>query len=374
MKFAMGLALLCAPLMWGQDYPAGPGKWKYPGLWLKVTDEAAPAGGVTQIHITLTEPKPIIRTRADLEFDESMVDEIVSMTAFSERGEAVGTCIRTGNILHIEAISPTGELGNSEVLPVFTATVRLREDIAPGTRSVFRILPQSTFIDANGADWVITDNAPGSLTAAGTFTIEDVIPGAGMVRAGTPIRILGQGFRAWSKVEIYNAPAMKVTYVSETELQVTLEQDFQIDQRRVEVTNPDLTQRAFYPHARNIATSWSAYDLLTATVPMFSPKTWSIASVVLPESVADEGKLAGVALQNPSVDAVVVRLSIGELATSVTLLPGERLMRSVDELFPGFAPQSGMKLAVEASAPVQVLGLIGDSATATVLPILTSGE
>lgn len=374
MKFAVGLALLCAPLLSAADYPPGPGKWKYPGLWLKVTDEAAPAGGVAQIHITLTEPKPIIRTRLLLEFDESAVEDILSVSIFSESGEAMGTAIRKGNLLRIEAASPAGELGNSEEYPVFTATVRLKAGLAPGTRSAFRILPESVFLDANGADWVVTDNAPGSLTVEGSLSIEDIVPGAGLVRAGTPIRILGSGFRPWSKVEIYYAPAMKVTYVSATELLVTLAEDFQIDQRKVEVVNPDLTERAFFTHVRGAEASGSTYDLLSATKPMFSHKTWRQASMALPETLGQDGHFAGIALQNPGLEPVVVRLGIGGFATSVTLLVAEKLVRSLDELFPSLLAAPGMTLRVEASAPVQILGLMAEPTSASVLPLPISGE
>lgn len=374
MKFAMVLALVCAPLLCGADYKPSPGQWKYPGLWLKVTDEAAPAGGVAQIQITLTEPKPIIRTRMLLEFDESVVEEIMSVMIFSERGEATGTAIRKGNLLRIEAASPTGELGNSVKYPVFTATVRLKADVAPGTRSTFRILPESVFLDAAGADWVITDNAPGSLTVEGSLSIADVVPGAGVVRAGEPIRILGTGFRAWSKVEIASASAMKVTYISATELLVTLNEDFQLDQSKVEVVNPDLTERAYFPHVRGAETSGSAYDLLSATQPMFSHKTWREAHIALPDALGEDGSFAGIALQNPGLKPVVVRLRIGDSATSVTLLPAEKLMRCLNELFPGLAVAPGATLSIEASGPVQILGLMGESTSATVLPLPISSE
>lgn len=374
MKFGMGLFLLCATLLSAADYKPGPGKWNYPGLWLKVTDEAAPAGGVAQMQITLTEPKPIIRTRMYLEFDESVVEEIVSASIFSETGEALGTAIRKGNLLTIEAASPTGELGNSDEYPVFAATVRLKPGLAPGTRATFRILPESVFLDAKGADWVITSNESGSLTVEGSLSIEDVVPGAGVVRAGDPVRILGTGFRAWSTVEIYDAPAMKVRYVSANELVVTFEEDFQIDQRKVEVVNPDLTERAFFPHVRGSEPSGSAYDLLAATKPMFAHKTWRQASMVLPESVSPDGHFAGIALQNPGAEPAVVRLSIGGFATSVTLLPSEKLVRSLDELFASLTPTPGMTLLIEASAPVQLLGLMADSTSATVLPLTIAGE
>ncbi len=100
MRLALVAALLGLPvLLSAGDYPSGPPKWNYPGLWLKVSDEAAPAGGVAQIQITLTEPKPIIRTRMLLEFDESVVEEFLSASIFSESGEAMGTAIRKGNLL-----------------------------------------------------------------------------------------------------------------------------------------------------------------------------------------------------------------------------------------------------------------------------------
>ncbi|HEY3444049.1 MAG TPA: hypothetical protein VGK29_25065 [Paludibaculum sp.] len=374
MKYGFGLVLLFAQILSAADYPPGPGKWKYPGLWLKVTDEAAPAGGVAQIQIILTEPKPIIRTRMYLEFDESVVEDITSLTAFSESGEAMGTAIRKGNVVTIEAISPTGELGNSDEYPVFTATVRLKASAPPGAKAAFRILPESVFLDGNSADWVITSNEPGSLTVEGSLSIEDVVPGAGIVRAGQPIRILGSGFRAWSKVEIYEAPSMKVTYVSPRELVVTLAEDFQIDQRKVEVINPDLSERAFYAHARGAEASGSMYDLLSSTQTMFSHRTWSVAGIPMPDTIAEEGNFAGIALQNPGLEPAVVRLTAGEFATSVTLLPSEKLVRSVDELFPEWKALPGVTLRVVASSPVQILGLMGESNSGKVLPLAIAGE
>ncbi|MBL0161051.1 MAG: hypothetical protein IPP47_28805 [Bryobacterales bacterium] len=374
MKYGFGLVLLLAQVLCAADYPPGPGKWNYPGLWLKVTDEVAPAGGVAQIQIVLTEPKPIIRTRMYLEFDESVVEDITSLTIFSESGEAMGTAIRKGNLVTIEAVSPTGELGNSDEYPVFTATVRLKASAEPGAKAAFRILPESMFLDANSADWVITSNEPGSLTVDGSLSIEDVVPGAGVVRAGQPIRILGSGFRAWSTVEIYDAPAMKVTYVSPKELVVTLAEDFQIDQRKVEVINPDRSERAFYTHARGAEASGSMYDLLSATKMMFSHKTWSQAGISMPDAVAEEVNFAGIALQNPGLEPVVVRLSVGEFATSVTLLPLEKLVRSMDELFPEWKAKPGETLRVDASSPVQILGLLGESTSGTVLPLAIAGE
>lgn len=79
---------------------------KYKGLWLEVSSEAAPPGGVAQVRITLTEPKPIIRTKLYLEFDEQVVEQIMSVGAYSENVEATGVATRRGNVLVVEAASP----------------------------------------------------------------------------------------------------------------------------------------------------------------------------------------------------------------------------------------------------------------------------
>jgi len=114
--------------------------------------------------------------------------------------------------------------------------------------------------------------------------------------------------------------------------------------------------------------------VLSAAMPMFSHKTFSTAHIATPDALADDGNFAGIALQNPGLTPVLVRLSVDDAVTSITLLPSEKLVRSADELFPGMQLLAGMTLNVQASAPVQVLGLMGEATTGAVLPLKVSGE
>ncbi len=152
---------------------------KYKGLWLEVSSEAAPPGGVAQVRITLTEPKPIIRTKLYLEFDEQMVEQIMSVGAYSENVEATGIATRRGNVLVVEAVSPTGNLGKLPWYPIFSISVKLRDGLPAGTSSLFTVGSNSEFYQPDGTPWTIESNKAGTVAVDGSLSIDDVFPGGG---------------------------------------------------------------------------------------------------------------------------------------------------------------------------------------------------
>lgn len=348
---------------------------QYKGLWLKVSDEVAPAGGVVQVRVTLTEPKPIIRTRMDLEFDGSIIDEILSVSVFSENGEAAGTALRIGNIIRIEVTSPTGNLGSAERLPLVAVAARLRTDAPPGSTAVFRLRPESTFQEEEDELWEIEDNAPGVVKAGGDLSIDDLWPTGGLIRPGQTIRILGRGFQPSSQIEIEDAPFAMTTVVSATEIRVTANEPFLLDQRRISIVNSEESQTSFIPTLRGRDTAPSAYDLLAATYPLFGPVAASSASIRLPSESDAPGHFAGLALQNPGADTVTVHIDAvscsGVLlgATTITLNRQQRIVRHLDELLPGVRRIGGATLRLESSSPIQFLGLEGNLNAGFVQPI-----
>ncbi len=373
-RLLWGALILFLPALQAQENYPSHGKWNYPGLWLKVTDEVAQPGAIAQIQVTLTEPKPIIRTKMLLAIDEAVVDEVLDLGIYSENGEAMGTAVRNGNVILVEASSPTGELGNSTEYPVMSLLIRLRKDLPEGARAAIQILPDSVFLDPAGAKWTITDNAPGSVTIGATHSIEDVQPAWGLVKAGQPIRILGSGFKPWSKVSIYEAPNATTRFVTPEELQVTLDSDLVMDQRRIEVVAPDRTEKVFYPGIRGVSAGGSAYDLLGAVKVMFSHAAAESASLLLPPELSGDDRFAALALQNPTQQPIVVRVEMGDAATTVTLLPNERFVRGLDEIFPYDSAAPGMTLKLTSTAPVQAMGLIGELTSALVHPIASSPQ
>lgn len=360
---------------------------KYKGLWLEVSSEAAPPGGVAQVRITLTEPKPIIRTKLYLQFDEQVVEEIMSVGAYSENVEATGIATRKGNVLVIEAASPTGNLGKMPWYPIFSISVKLHDGLPAGTNTLFSVGNSSEFYQPDGTPWTIESNKAGSITVDGSLSIDDVFPGGGTIQPGEFVKITGRGFTPQSRVTAYGAPgqtnyatdALQVEYVSPTELHVTSGNPFSLDLRYLEVTNPDQSEKRFYTSLSGIDTSPSLYDNLSSAKPLFAPRTFDTAALPLSAVTPDSGVFQGVALQNPSQDAIAVRLEladpsgVGVASTNATLLPREQLLKDIDEVFPGLPVAAGSMLRILPSAPVRVMGIAGDRNAGTIQPVIPSG-
>jgi len=348
---------------------------KYKGLWLRMSDETAPAGGVAQVRFTLTEPKPIIRTRMDLEFDDTIVGDIVGIALFSGSGEATGTAIRMGNRLHVEALSPTANWGMDENLPLLTVSVRLRDDAPAGARAGFRIAPESVFYEQNGGQWNVEDNAPGSVTVGPDFAINQIVPSGGFIQAGQTVRVMGVGFAPGTQAGIEGVEGLSATVVSPTEIALTSTTTYQLDQRRVSVVDPWARERSFFAALEGFENAPSVYDLLAATQPMFSPRAETSASFVVPQDLTGGDPFAGVAIQNPTSDMARVKVTALDAAGTrlgkayLTLLGTERVVRDISELMPGVTVPAGTVLQIESDVPLQVLGLAGSLTTATVLPL-----
>ncbi|MBN9660713.1 MAG: hypothetical protein J0H49_21155 [Acidobacteria bacterium] len=360
---------------------------KYKGLWLEVSSEQAPSGGVAQVRITLTEPKPIIRTKLYLQFDEQVVEDILSVGAYSENVEATGLATRRGNVLAIEAASPTGNLGKMPWYPIFSISVKLHDGLPAGTNTLFSVADASEFYQPDGTPWTIESNKAGSVTVDGSLCINDVFPGGGTIHPGEFVRITGRGFTPESQVLAYSAPgqthyatdALQVEYVSPTELHVTSGNPFSLDLRYLEVINPDQSEKRFYTSLSGIDTSPSLYDNLSSAKPLFAPRAFSTATLPLSAITPDSGAFQGVALQNPSQDAIAVRLELADpdgvsiASTNATLLPREQLLKDIDEIFPGLPVAAGSTLQIQPSAPVRVMGIAGDRNAGTMQPVIPSG-
>jgi len=351
-------------------------EWRYPGLWLKVSEEKAPAGGVVQLQITLTEPKPIIRTRMEVVFDEAVVEEIMGVSIFSEEGNAAGMASRRGNVLTIQASSPDASFGYSDEYPIITITARLRSTARPGTRGAFYIDPKSDFRQPDGTRWDLNGNEAGGVMVDGDLWIEDVLPASGPVAAGQAVRILGHGFKPWSKVEISEAPALRTEYVSPTELRVVADAPYTLDQQYVHLVAPDKNEKIYYPYLRGVNHSPSEFDLISASEPLFSHKAHDSAVFDIPASLSRLGGLAGVAVQNPNEGPAVVWFDLYDetgarvAAARTTLLPGERLVKELREIYKGFQRPEHTALHVWASGAIQVMAFAAAPETGEVTAIL----
>jgi hypothetical protein len=368
MRFAiLSLAILCSlPVQ---------AAYRYKGLWLEVSKESTPPGGTAQVHITLTEPKPIIRSRVFVAFEERMVESIENVAILSENGEATGAAVRFGNVIRIDAASPTGILGMTEDSPLFSIAVKLRADAPEGESAVFRVLPESTFFEPDGDLWTVEDNAPGVVTVGGDLSIDSIVPAGGRVEAGGTVRILGRGFEPWSRVEIDGVAQDHVRFVSSTELEFVAAAEFQLDRRKVKVVTKSQQSRSFITNFLGVEHAPSMYDLVAAAQPLFSHHTSNSSSFRLEHAAENTSPVTAVALQNPGTEAVAAWVEVlgmdGQTlgAGTVVLVAGERAARTLDEIIPGVEYPGGATLRISASAPLQIVALSGDLVSGSLQPL-----
>jgi hypothetical protein len=213
------------------------------------------------------------------------------------------------------------------------------------------------------------------VTVGGTLSISNIVPGGGVVPAGTKIAILGMGFQPDSKVQVNEAILATQTYVSSTEIDVTLTTDVNMTSRRVRVTKPSTNELAtYYSYQRVKSAGKSANPLLAAAVALFAQSRWTVAYF---KPVLNSSQFTGLALQNETAIPAYVRLKLFApngtvLATySLAVQPGRRISRDLREFFLGVVPATGttLKVKVTSGPPIQVLGLLGDSVLRTVDPV-----
>lgn len=373
MRFVLAICLAGVSTLMAGDYSYVP---KYKGLWLEISRDAAPAGAVAQIHLSLTEPKPIIRTKLVMQFDDSMIEEIQSVSIYSETGQAFGTALRSGNKLLIQSAAPDGKYGMTFWQPIVSLSVKLRKDAPAGAEALFQVLPESEFFDKAGKRWDVESNTPGGFRVEGEVSLDEVIPSGGLVKAGQTIRILGRGFTEATEVEFYGVEEFEKHFVSSTEIHLVPEYDLQLDQKMISVSAEDHAEKRLVPTLRGVASTSSRYDNLSAMTPLFSPETYRLARVELPGDLSEEHHFAGLAVQNPGPDAAAVRVTVvsaeGEamFGAKLYLKAQELVVRDLDELFWGQPVPAGASLRVESDGPVQLLGLSGSRVEALILPII----
>jgi hypothetical protein len=335
-------------------------------LWVEVSKEIVPAGGTAQLQVFLTEPKPIIRTRLHLEFDQELVADVVSSAVYSLSGDAVGTVTRRGNRLIVEAASPSAELGWIAEYPIVTFNVRLRANVEPGQVVKFEVLPESEFYRRDGSRWQVERYFTGGITVGGQLGVDRLQPSGGLVRAGQVVKVFGRGFREDTRLQIEDVPDVEYRYLSETEMELVAPHDFQLDQQELLVTNPENAEKEIYAAFEGSEREPSVWDTVSSAVPLFSHKLAKSASFRLPAATDGFDSFAAVALQNPHEDSAPVDIALlspegNRLAEArLTLLPGERLTRDLTELFPIQAAPEGSRLQVESARPIQVVGLCGE--------------
>lgn len=352
----------------------GVGQPPFAGVELTIPNETVPAGGMLQLKVQITEPKPILKGGQKTSFASTFLGTVKGIALFSAAGDAAGTAVLKGGTVQFSLSSPLTSLGTVVDYPVLTVAVPVLSTALAGQKANLRLDKAATWFDPASQQYPLLVKS-GVLTVGGTMSISNIAPGSGVVAPGTKIVISGVGFKPTSVVDINEAIIATSTYISPNEIDVTLGAALDMTGKRVRIVDSISNEKVtYYSYQRYTSLGKSTHPLVAATYPLFSTLTYAQAYF---KPVLTGSQFAGVSLQNPTASTVtaimILSASDGTLLGSktVSIPANNRLTRDLSEVFPGLAV-TGTSLQVTASAPIQMLGLLGDDSLGTVDPVIPS--
>ena len=346
----------------------------FTGVGLKIPNETVPPGGMLQIKVLITEPTPILKGRQRVAFSSPMLAAPSGIALFSPAGDVSGVAVIKNGAAQVSFSSPLSSFGTNSDYPILTMAIPVLSTATRGQKVNLTLDPNvALWFDSSSQRYPV-ELKSGVLTIGGTLSISNIQPGGGVVPAGKVISIRGVGFQPTSVVTVKNAAIATSRYISPNEIQVTLGTSVDMTARRVQIKNsvPTAQTAVYYSYQRTVPVGTSTNALMAASYPLFARSTW-IQAYFRP--VLSGTSFSGLALQNVGATAATVRLELysnkGVLLTSNVLSVGvnTRITRKLGEILPGAVPATGTLLRVIASSRIQMLGLLGDSASGIVLPV-----
>lgn len=362
----MALTFVFAANCWAGDAA-------FAGIELKIPNETVPPGGMLQLKLEITEPKPILKGGQRNGFKARFLGQVQGVALFSPDGDASGTAVLSKGAAQFSLSSPLASMGDAIDYPIVTIAIPVKSDANPGDTAKLTFEPNSSqWLDPTGQSYEVL-TTDGVVTVGGSLSIRNIVPGGGVVPAGTKIAILGIGFQPDSKVQVNEAKIATSSYVSPNEIDITLRGDTNMTARRVRITNPNNERVEYFSYQRTKPMGQSADPLIAATAALYSQTFWPVAYL---KPVLTNTQFTGIALQNQASSDARVRLRLSAsdgtvLATrNVTLAANRRITRTLAELL-GVAADIGTTLRIKVlSGPsIQVLGLLADSTSGAVDPM-----
>jgi hypothetical protein len=274
----------------------------------------------------------------------------------------------------VALLSPDAQLGTVSDSPIVAIVLPVRPDAPLGTQTSVNLDPSSTvFLNASGQPYSPLQVSAGTLTIGGTINITSVTPAGVQVPAGSTIAIWGTGFTSSVKADVEGANVVTSKFVSSNEIDITLAQTVLLDGVRVRVENS--TQRVmYYPYLHTAEVGSSSNPVIAATVPLFSRVTYTTATLPWTRSGT---AFTGLALQNPNQNSAQITLQLLSSSnqvlqtSSVSLAGVSKITEDILDFFPQ-PPAGATAVHISATAPVQILGMQGDTAAQTIGPVIVS--
>lgn len=341
---------------------------------VRTMDETAVPGGVLQLKLEVTEPRPIFTGGGGWSFD-GYSDFLGLAVGGSPDSAAVG--VMRGAGMKLRMVAPSNDLAVADY-PILMTALRVPAARIPGQTSVANITIDS--FTGPGGVAIPTVGQPGTITVNGGAWIGNVEPGSALVPAGGVITITGGGFVAGqTDVTLSETPLSSVTVLDPSTIQIVPSQAVTMhgEEVRIEVGSGGNRQRlSYFSYQRTTPFVTSGDPLFSAVEPAFQRLDWTAAMVAFPAPSA--GRALGLSLQNTSgADATVTLRLVNGASPAAPLtfsLPeNQRVSVALAEIF-GTSCTAACTVRVAASSPIQVLGLYGDRTADAVDPVLPAAD
>jgi len=372
-------------------------------IGLKVLNTSVPPGGIFQFQLSNTEPKPIGHGSTRPQVPSGPVRGVA---VNDPSGLAAGIAVINTSVsptdIKLQLTSPDALLGTDITYPVVTLSMPLSNSLTPGASFPLSIDTANTLFADATKNYTALEFAPGTLTIApaGSPYVSDVLPAGGLLPDRQLIKIFGAGFNANTRVSIEGTTIVPVdqTLVNSGEIDVKICNgtvadgatvcpnnggNMQLDGERVRVkdTNTNFVLE-YYTYLRaDDEPGSSANAQVNLVHPMFSRVTYLSATIPL---VTSATQFTGLSLQNTNASdsGIKIELLDGSNASLANLsfilhglsggTAGRKITRDVvADWFP--SPPAGaakVKVTVTSGPAVQVLGMLGDTSTGTIVPVI----
>jgi IPT/TIG domain-containing protein len=362
---------------------------------LSVNSPTVPPGGTLQMQVSVTEPNPILKGKqgigtgcaaavtallrcAAVSPTLATVPSVVTLNAirdaavFSPAGDVSGVAVTAGGSPQIFFSSPLSTFGTTIDTPVFVIAYPVASTAKVGQTVNLTLDPTSSLWYNPKSKLYPVELKSGVLTVGGTISISDVTPSAGTIQPGTVISVKGIGFDTSTKVDINEATIATTQFINSKLIQVTLSAAAKIRGQRVRVTNSKNETATYYPYPRTTAVGKSTHALIASSIPLFAETSWLLGYF----HPTLQGKIfTGLALQNlnSKMANIVLKLTSknGSLLSTynLALKSNNSISRDLAEFFPGSSPATGTTVSVSSDQPIQMMGMLADDGTNTVLSL-----
>jgi uncharacterized protein (TIGR03437 family) len=235
---------------------------------------------------------PIADGNLDIDFDPAVFDNISGINVFSASGDQAGIANIQGRHADVQFTSNSGGIGRLPDYPVLEVTVPVLSAARPGTLGGVTVRSNSLWRDVSGYRYTVSFQSPG-ISIGNGISIQSVVPGGGVVPAGTQVQINGLGFTAATRLQLDGVVWSNLQFVNSRQLNFTLSAPSDLTGKLLVVSDSNGAQGRFYSFLIPTSVHRSA-SIPPGIQPIFPQVTYAA------------GNFGGCALENQTLSPVDV--------------------------------------------------------------------